>query len=214
MAEIFINDVRADDDPSLEPVPRVTSFQQLQDIFHLDVDTSLGEDRANEGEQYWALVGFELRTGAKAYIPQIKLIDNLSASNIVVFRHFPSADTFPDPVNPPYFPNGVGGFTDVNGVIGFEYTGSSAFGANGGPDYIWVSADPPGGLRQHSDMASRLGWHGATAHLTPNPIFRAMVKTGNGPIDPPPNGDNANLIQLFIGGNEVYRARAVITIEE
>ncbi len=211
MAEIFINDVRANDDPSLEPVPRITTFEQLQFHLGLDVDTSLGEDRAKEGEQYWALVGFEVRTGPRTYIPQVKLIDNSPAEKIIVFRHFPGADNFPSAVNPQYFVNGVGGFTDANGVNGFGFSDSSVTGANGGPDFIWVSADPPGGSRQHSDMASRLGWHGATNHLVANPIFRATVKSDNG------NGGNGNVdstsIRLFIGEEKVYEAKIVITVE-
>lgn len=205
--EPFVNDVRASDDQSLNLIPRITNFAELKQHFGLDVDRSLGAQAANPGERYWRLVGFEVRTGPKVYMPQIKQANGQAANKIVVFRHYPSAPAFPQSVSPSYFNNGVGGFTDVNGVIGFEYTETSVTGANGGPDYIWVSADPPGGSRVASDMAIRLGWIGGTPHLTPNPIFQDVEKESNG--NPPPSTGQSEL-RVYDGLGQ-YIGRAILT---
>ncbi len=212
MPEIFINDVREDGDASLEPVPRITTFEELQFRFGLDIDYSLGRDRASNGQTYWAIVGFEVRVGIAAYLPQVQDANGNPLPGIVIFRHWPGAPNLPGPINPQYFTKAEAAFSNESGTNGFGYEGGSVTGVNGGPDYIWLSADPPGGIRRHSDMASRLGWHGATDHLTPNPIFRPVVK--NDGIDPPPNGNgDNNLIQLFINGEEVYQAKITIAIE-
>jgi len=49
-----------------------------------------------------------------------------------------------------------------------------------------VAADPEGGARIASDMATRLGWIGGTDHLTANPIFQDVIKGGTMP--PPETG--------------------------
>jgi hypothetical protein len=71
--------------------------------------------------------------------------------------------------------------------VGFGYAGGAVVGGDGGPYDIWVSADPPTGTRFYSDAAIRLGWWGGTDHLTPNPIFQAVRKSGT---TPPPTGDS------------------------
>lgn len=199
--DIFVDDVRAADDPSFEAVPRIESFSELKSIFGLDVDTSLGYDAVSVGEWYWKIVGFEVRTGPKTYITQVKEADGSPAEQILVFRHWPDAPRLPNSIKPPYFNNGVAGFTNQNGHQGMEYTETSVIGPNGGPDYIWLSSDPPGGLRKGSDMAARLGWHGATNHLTPNPIFQAAQKTDGPTI--PPSGINPRLVVYDAQGNQV-----------
>jgi hypothetical protein len=134
-------------------------------------------------------VGFEVRTGPSTYIPQVKMANGSPAAKIVVFRHWPTAVSFPPGIDPDYFPNGVGGQTDANGVIGFGYESESVTGPDGGNDYIWVSSDPPSGTRFGSDMASKLGWIGGTVHLTANPIFRDTLKGV-----PPPSGDSRLIV--------------------
>jgi hypothetical protein len=212
MADVFVNDVRSDDDSSLEAHPRIETFEELQDLFGLNVDTSKGSDRAVNGQRYWKLVGFEVRTGPSTYIPQVKMANGSPAAKIVVFRHWPTAVSFPPGIDPDYFPNGVGGQTDANGVIGFGYESESVTGPDGGNDYIWVSSDPPSGTRFGSDMASKLGWIGGTVHLTANPIFQDTLK-GDDSVEPPPIIPGDNTIQLIIGGQTVYEGRFQVIIE-
>lgn len=182
VTDIFVDDLRTNDDPSLELVPRITTFNQLKQVFKLDIDYSLGRDSAQPGELYWAITGFYLRTGAAAFIPKV-LGENgqpLPPPGTFVFAHWPGAPQFDNPM-PPYHQNAVGGFTNDQGDIGFGYSGGAVVGGNGGVYDIWVSADPPQGTRFYSDMAVRLGWFGGTDHLTANPIFQAIRKQGDVP---------------------------------
>ena len=189
---VFVDDLRADDDNSLGPVPRITTFAQLKEVFKLGIDHSLGRDSTPPGEFYWSIIGFYLRTGVAAFIPKV-LAENgqpVPAPGAFVFAHWPGAPEFSDTPNPLYHSRAVGGFTNVNGDVGFGYSGGAVTGAGGGVYDIWVSADPPFGTRFYSDAAIRLGWWGGTDHLTPNPIFQAVRKPGA----QPPTGDSRLVI--------------------
>jgi hypothetical protein len=199
MSDIFVNDVRANDDASLDLVPRIETFEDLQQRFGLDVDRTHGESRAQPGQRFWRLVGFEVRTGVAAFLTQVKDINGNPAKDILVFNHWPGADGLPDGVDPKYFPNATGGFTDSSGVQGAPYSGGAVTGPNGGPYHIWLSSDPPGGKRIGSDSASRLGWIGGTDHLTANPIFQDVLKSGS----PPPDNGDAKLVVFDASGDFV-----------
>jgi len=187
VTDIFVDDLRDDNDESLNLVPRISTFEQLKDTFKLDIDYSLGHDAASPGEFYWAIIGFYLRTGTAAFIPKVLDANEQvpPPPGVFVFAHWPGAP--PIDANPKYHSNAVGGFTNQNGDIGFGYSGGAVTGPNGGPYDIWVSSDPPTGTRFYSDMATRLGWWGGTDHLTPNPIFKAVKKSGD---IPPPSGQS------------------------
>jgi hypothetical protein len=197
--QVFVDDLRDNDDDSLSLVPRITTFSQLKEVFKLDINYSLGRDATPDGELYWALVGFYLRTGIAAFIPQVLTETGQAAPDIFVFAHWPSAPAFPDIPNPNYHNNAVGGYTNINGDVGFGYSGDAVVGGDGGVYDIWVSADPPQGTRFFSDMAIRLGWWGGTDHLTPNPIFRVTRKGG---AQPPPTGAS-RLVVYDNQGDEV-----------
>lgn len=188
--DVFVDDLRGDNDDSLNLVPRIATFAQLKEVFKLDIDYSLGRDSTPPGEFYWSIIGFYLRTGTAAFIPKV-LAQNerpVPPPGAFVFAHWPGAPEFPDTPNPFYHSNAVGGFTNANGDVGFGYSGGAVTGAGGGVYDIWVSADPPViGTRFHSDAAVRLGWWGGTDHLTPNPIFQAVRKPGE---EIPPTGDS------------------------
>lgn len=199
ITDIFVDDLRDDNDESLNLVPRITSFEQLKNVFKLDIDHSLGSDAVTPGNMYWAIIGFYLRTGTAAFIPKVLGGNGQPPPppGAFVFAHWPGAD--PIDANPKYHSNAVGGFTNINGDIGFGYFGDAVTGVNGGVYDIWVSADPPNGTRFYSDMAIRLGWFGGTDHLTPNPIFQAIRKSGT----EPPTGGDSRLVVYDGQGNEV-----------
>lgn len=201
MLDIFVNDVRDDGDASLSVIPRIETFEELQGLFGLGIDTSKGGDRAINGQRYWRLVGFEVRTGVSAFMTQVKEADGSPADRIVVFKHWPDAPDLPPGIDPQYFPNAEGGFTDASGVQGSPYSDGSMIMDGGGVDYIWVSSDPKGGTRIGSDMATKLGWVGGTDHLTlANPIFQDTLKI-DGSI--PPSGEGAKLVVFDVSGNFV-----------
>jgi hypothetical protein len=200
--DIFVDDLRDENDPSLSVVPYIRTFDQLKEVFKLDVNLTLGYDKAKPGELYWRVIGFYLRTGTAAFIPKVLDVNGLPPNpGVVVFAHWPTAPNFPESVNPPYHQNAVGGFTNENGDIGFGYSGGAAIGPNGGVYDIWVSADPPTGSRFYSDAGIKLGWHGATDHLTPNPVLMAVEKEGD--TTPPPVDGKPKLVVFDAQGNEV-----------
>lgn len=178
--EIFVNDVRTNEDASLNIVPRISSYEELQQYFGVEVERQFGWDVTPQGQACWKIVGFEVRTGVAAYIPQIKKEDGSPYPEILTIRWWPDVDKYDQTVKPHYRlaenPKWDGGFTDANGTIGMAYGGGSIGGPDGGPDVIWVSASPPGQQPQYSDAVSGLGWIGGTDHLNPNPIFQYTVK--------------------------------------
>jgi hypothetical protein len=197
MSDIFVNDVRANDDDSLGLIPRIETFEELKEVFGLDVDTSLGGNVVTEGQRYWRLVGFEVRTGVAAFLTQIKDANGAPADKILVYNHWPSADPLPMPADPPYFSNANAGFTDGSGVQGAPYSGGAVTGPDGGV----------------YDMATKLGWIGGTDHLTANPIFQDVQKGDGGGGPQPPIDPGDNTIELSIGGETVYQGRFRVVVE-
>lgn len=206
--DIYVNDLRANDDESLNLVPTITTYDQLKSVFKLDIDLSLGHNAAPSGQPYWAIVGFYVRTGVAAFIPKVFGMDGkpLPPPGILVYAHWPSAPELPHAPNPNYHQKAVAGFTNSTGDVGVPYGGSAVTGGNGGVYDIWVSADPPNGTRFFSDMAVRLGGIGGTDHLTANPIFQATVKGGTTP--PPPSTGQSEL-RVFDGLGQ-YVGRAIL----
>lgn len=186
--EIFVNDVRQAGDSSLGPVPRITTYTQLQQVFGLTVDRSKGWDACPAGKQCWKLVGFEVRPGAAEFIAQVKGLDgNLSNVSILTNFNWPNAPHEYDPA-PVYFTNCVGGWTN-GGRVGFPYGAEGMVQPGGGPYSIWPNNAPPNLEPQYSDCAKRLGWLGGTDHLTPNPIWQLTIKPGGDGDDDGDDGE-------------------------
>lgn len=190
MATPYVIDSRPANDPSMANTNGpIETWGKLQEYFGVVHDTSKGEDAVAEGQYYWALVGILLRTGPAAYIVNVETAPGVAAPKILVFRHWPGADPLPFTPDPDYFRNAVAGFTGPNGDIGLGYSGDSVVIDGKGPDSIWISADPAGAgvnRRRASDAIHNLGWLGGTDHLTPQPIFRAVMR---GVTPPPATGD-------------------------
>jgi hypothetical protein len=189
--DIFVQDLRANNDASLGPVPRnmVDTYEKLSALFGLSVIRQFGWDIAPPGSRCYKLVGFYLRTGVSEYIVKVRDITGAPLENIVVLRSWGepgepgSAETPAQPGRPPYFRNFVGGWTNAEGDAGFPYENGSVVRDGIGPDRIWPTIDPEGRAVQYSDCAINLGWWGSTNHLTPNPIFQIVEKSN---VTPPP----------------------------
>jgi hypothetical protein len=216
MNDIWVDDLRPEGDSSFAIVPRISTFEELASHFKVEVDKSMGEDGVQDGQWYWKLVGFKLRIGPAAYLPETKQSDHQPSPNILMWRSWPGADTPVSPPQPPYFQRGVAGFTDANGVIGFGYGGGSVVGENGGPDAIWPNTDPPDKINRivGSDCAKKLGWMGGTDHLTPQPIFKATQKGGSTtpPPSPGPGGQEEMVIELRIDGQVEFAKRYRVSL--
>lgn len=214
---IFVVDLRADDDPSLELVQRITTLQQLINSFGLGVATRFGGGECPTGQQYYKLVGFYVRSGAAAFIPKTLDENGNALQNILVFAHWPGAPAFnlPGGGRPrPDYANGgggVAGFTNADGDIGFGYSGGAIVSYDGeiplgGPYIIWPAANPAStGVLQHSDAAVKLGWIPNTNHLTANPIFQVVTKSGDTP--PPPTTGDEHTIDLLIDGIPIFSGK-------
>jgi len=191
---IKVFDTRPDGHPSLGPLPRLAEneIDRLQAFYKFELDFTYGYQRAQPGQLFWAISGFELKVGPATLQPQVRDREgNLITTppGILLFLHWPGAEPFPAPVDPPYASNGVGGFTESKGSLGWGFGQESHIGPEGGPFLVWASSDPatqqpPEARRVGSDAVRKLGWW--DEHIIPNPIFQVMVKPG-GPV-PPPTG--------------------------
>lgn len=218
---IHVDDLRGPDDPSLDPVPRITTFEQLVSVFKLAIATRFGGAEAPPGEEYFRLVGFYIRSGVAAFIPKVLDENGNPMANILVFAHWPDAPVLELPggerPRPDYFNDGrgVAGFTNADGDIGFGFSGGAVIGPDGGVYGIWPAAYPENtGIRQHADCALKLGWHGATDHLVANPIFQIVTKSGDDPTPPPPSGGEHVLTQILqVDGVTVSRVDLPLTVQ-
>ena len=194
----YVKDLRADGDSSLQVTNgKIETWDKLKALFNLDVRRDLGWDACPQGKWCWQLVGFEVRTGAPEFIPKVLQTDGKPAHNILVYENWSTAEQPSVEATPPYFTRYVAGWTDSNGVVGFPYSGGGVVEQPGGPFAIWPSNSPPGEEPQYADCAIRLGWLGGTDHLSPNPVFQLLSKSGGGstPVPPAPGEDVLSNLQ-------------------
>jgi hypothetical protein len=214
---LIIDDQRAEGDSSLEYYPRMTTYDQVDAVFGLDIFENFGWSAVKAGELCWRLVGFNVRTGAAIFFPRVLGLDGQpywhtpTDTGALVFHTWPGAPDFthPSPLRPDYNETlrqhyGDGEFKvhhalsnwtkQENGYADFAYGGEMASG-NGA---IWVSAVPehvPAIDGSHySDCVGGLNWIGGTDHLTASPVFQLTRKEGGGGT-PPPDG-NVYLVNL------------------
>jgi len=186
-------DIRPDGHNSFNVLPKlgVGDYQTLKDFYHFDLLIQHGYSRAKPGELFWGVAALELKAGPAILQPQVRDEEGgliLTPPGILLFLNWPGTEGFPATVDPPYFQNGVAGFTEGKGSIGWGFGGDSHIGPDGGPFTVWVSSDPITATyerRVGSDAVTKLGWW--DDHIIPNPIFQVMRKEGSGP--PQPVGD-------------------------
>jgi len=194
----FVDDQRTNEQIT-DNLPRLYTWDDLQQYFKCDIRRDMGWDITPEGKACWFLEGFYIRSGAATYITKVQKENGQPFPDILVYRHWPDAPELPHVPHPNYHPNAVAGFTNGSGDAGSPYGGGSVVGGDGGPDDIWVSSSPPPQEPQRSDMAIKLGWFGGTDHVTPNPIFRYVTKQNGQPV--PTLGDAR--IEIIINGERM-----------
>ena len=190
---IKVYDTRPDGHNSFQVLPKLGEgdLAHLQDFYNFDIDYTYGYDRAQPGQLWWGLHGFELKAGPAILQPQVRdeagnLLTNIPHPGILLFLSWPGADPFPVLIDPPYVNRGVGGWTESKGCVGWGFGGESHIGDDGGPYTVWASSDPETAdyeRRVGSEAVRRLGWW--DDHIIPNPIFQVMRKGGT---TPPPTG--------------------------
>lgn len=198
-------DIRPGNHSSFDTLPKLglDDLDTLQEFYHFTIDYEHGYGRALPGQLYWGIMAFELKAGPAILQPQVrdeegKLLDYIEHPGILLFLHWPGSDPFPTPPDPLYHTNGVPGWTESKGTVGWGFGGESHIGEDGGPYTVWCSADPAGWAdrRVGSDAVKKLGWW--DDHIIPNPIFQIMRKPG---APPPPPGDAEYLVNIDKDGN-------------
>lgn len=199
-----IIDSRPEGHNSLSVLPRLApgDYDQAQEFFKFQLSDVYGCQRADPGQKYWDIKALFLECGAANFQPQVFDIDGnkITDVGILMFMNWPGTEPFPYAVDPPYFQNGVAGFTE-NGDIGWAYGGESHIGPDGGPYNIWASSDPAGwsDRRVGSDAYLKAGWW--DDHCEFSPIYQTVRKAG-GTVDP---GEGYELVDTDEQGNETGR---------
>lgn len=203
---LFVQDMRADNDPSLNLVPRMVVYPDLQAVSNTRVSSGYGWAAAPDGALVWRLVGFYIRSGAAAFIPKFLLENGQPANNILVVHSWEGAPALPNDavITPDYMgKRGVAGFTNTNGDIGFGYSGGMAYVGKQGPGVVWPVCPTHLPEPKFADAAFGLGWFGGTDHTTVNPVFQ-LVRKGSAPPPPPtPPPTEGNYILVKVGGKVV-----------
>lgn len=185
---IFVEDLRANDSPSLQVLPRIETYEKLLTWFNITIESQYGWDVAPNNALVWKLVGFYIRDGVASFIAKFQKEDGSPASDIAVVHSWPGAPVIPSGVvvTPDYSGGrkGVTGLSNGNGDVGFPYSAGMVYtGAKpySGPGIIWPLYPQHLPEPKFSDAAFGLGWVGGTDHTTINPIFR-LVRKSSGPV--------------------------------
>ena len=189
-------------------------MQEILDWTGLEVLREHGCERARDGETYLSLEALELKCGPAAVIARADR-EGAPLDVVLFFMNWPNmedANVFPPGgVDPSYFSEGVGGFTDGGGAVGWGYGGGSFITPGiGGPFSVWGSACTDENCRYGvwvgSDVLLRTGWFGGTPHCTINPWFEPRVKEGGGV---PPTGNDDAWLGVFEEGELLYHVPLV-----
>lgn len=161
--EIYVNDLRPDNDGSLALVPRIMSYEQLQEVFHVEVDRSLGWDVAPPGQPVFKLIGFSVRTGP-SFFNRVFTVGGSPLPGVLICAWYPDHDVEPNwhPV-PRYESPGFGDFTNVEGTWGLAVGGLVTDVDVGGPLVLFQSGAAPAdtvalALKQDGEQTHHIKW--------------------------------------------------------
>lgn len=220
--DIQIYDNRLSDDSSLQLLPRISTYAQLQQYCNAAADRSKGWEATPLGSLCWVLTGFSIDAGPAVF----KATFVQGPTQIRVVRSWPDASKLNYTLTPDYSGGtGVDGWTKPDGTIEYSYGGGSAYVGKMGVDKIWPLVPTAPGTNDPvaADCAVGLGWFGGTVHVTVNPIFTLMRRTATTTPNPtedmalyviidgenvgtisilPPNQPDTNKLVLMQGGTE------------
>lgn len=183
---MIVQDLRANDDPSLSVIPRISTFEELTTWVKVSVDETYGWAAAPPNALVWQCIGFYIRSGAATFIPKFQQENGSPAKDILVVHSWPGAPNLHADleVTPDYSNRtGVAGFTNASGDAGFPYSGGMVYSGSkpfNGPGIVWPLCPTHLTEPKYADCAKGLGWFGGTDHTTVNPIFK-LVRKGNNP---------------------------------
>lgn len=195
-------DIRPTGHSSFGVLPKLgeNDYDQLQAFYKFEMDFTYGFDRALSGERWFGIYAIELKAGPAVFQPQVQNEDGsliTTPPGVLLFNHWPGAPELNFAPEPPYHTNAVAGFTGGEGTLGWGYGPDDHIGDNGGVHSFWASSDPPTApnRRVGSEAIKKVGWW--DDHITPNPIFRVMVKSGGTPVG------ESRLVVYDAAGNQV-----------
>lgn len=180
---IFVQDLRDNNSPSLQVIPRIKTYGELLTWFDISVHSEFGWDVAPNNALVWKLVGFYIRDGVASFIAKFENENGNPAEGIAVVHSWNGAPNLPNPdsITPDYNnKKGVAGLTNASGDAGFPYSGGMVYTGNKpylGPGIIWPLCPQHLPEPKYADAVFGLGWVGGTDHTTINPIFRLVRKT-------------------------------------
>jgi len=193
--EIKVYDTRPNGHHSLSVLERlgVGDIERLRAFYKFEVLFTHGYERAQAGQLWWGLAGFELKAGPAVLQPQVWGQDGVMLTgeghDIWLILSWPDASELHPDFDPRYAETGEIGRTAGRGSVGWGFGQESHIGPEGGPFMVWATSDPkdwaPEIRRMGSDAVGRLGWW--DEHIVPNPIFQVMRKGGDLPV-PIPEG--------------------------
>lgn len=185
---IFVQDLRDNNAPSLQILPRIKTYEELQSWVDVSIHSKFDWDIIPNNSLVWKLVGFYIRDGVASFIAKFENEDGSPAEDIAVVHSWDGAPVLPSGVvvTPDYSGDrkGVAGLSNGNGDVGFPYSGGMVYTGNkpySGPGIIWPLCPQHLPEPKYADAAFGLGWVGGTDHTTINPIFR-LVRKSSGPI--------------------------------
>lgn len=177
----LVIDNRGADDPSYSILPKLEpgDFDRAQAWAGFQVSDLYGCRRASPGQKYLDLYAIEIKCGPAVLQPTVLNEDGLPQEGVLLFLYWPDAEQFPAPVDPPLHQNGVGGFTNADGNVGWGIgPGSQITPGEGGPFDIWASSGTgPLGTFVGSDAFIGAGWFDNHC-MAFNPWFRVRTKSG------------------------------------
>jgi hypothetical protein len=182
MTELFVQDLRDNNSPSLQVIPRIETYEELLSWVDVSIHSEFGWDVAPNNSLVWKLVGFYIRDGVAEFIPKFQLENGSPAEGIAVVHSWNGAPALPNPdsITPDYNnKTGVVGFSNANGDAGFPYSGGMVYIGNKpyiGAGIIWPLCPQHLSEPKYADAVFGLGWMGGTDHTTINPIFRLVRK--------------------------------------
>jgi hypothetical protein len=170
--------------------PRLKTFMQSHwPEFNL-IGTH-GEQRARDGERWWAIGAIEVKEGPSLFQVQFrKDATTPDYGNILSFQWFESAPALDQSFDVRYYERGNWAFSEGSGDNGWPYGAS-------GPYSFWVNSDPADWEDRRVGSDAMVNVHWFDAHVSLNAVFWPMRKGGT---PPPPDNATEYLVNVAADG--------------
>lgn len=199
-------DVRADNAGSISVLPKMglNDWPQVKAFMQthwpaFDIIGTHGEERAQQGERWWAIGAIEIKEGPQLFQLQFRQAPPpspppLDNGNIISFQWFTSAPGLDPRFDVRYYDRGNFAFSEGSGDQGWPY------GSNSGPFSFWVNSDPQEWTDRRVGSDAMVNVHWFDNHVSLNAVFWPMRKGGQ-----QPGGTDYYLVDIDASGQIVGR---------